>query len=220
MKTLNQDEVDALNRVAQDVDITIDSKFSFLSDNLSQNLKSLTPIFVGLYFKSVNHDPRNKDWKNKDRVFALNNYSNIVKNIVKLHAGYGDFNNLEEYLLEYDFVKVENTIAEAIGHAIASRDLEDRHERYYYVVCSELDLINNLSQLDFIIKNKLKKIVILAYTGTDREDINKENKLNGRLINLGFDTLLLSIKDPSNVYDAITYAKKLDKPTIILSNIN
>lgn len=220
MKTLRQEEIDVLNTIVEDVNITIDGKFLNISKDLSENLKSLTPIFVALYFKSLKHDPSNKDWKNKDKVFALNNYANLVKNLVEIHSGYGDFNKLEEYLDENNFDKVENSLAEAIGHYIVSRDLEDKHDKHYYVICSELDLLNDVNLLEFILKNKMKKVVIIAYTGLGKEEVAKENKLNGRLINLGFDTLVISATSPEYVCDAIAYSKKLDKPSIILANIN
>lgn len=220
MKTLTQIEKEALNRVKEDVDITIDNNFSSFPKEVSRNLKSLSSIFVGLYFKSINHEPKNPKWKNRDYVFPINNYASIMKSIVKVHAGYDDFVNLYNYLKKYPFSKIENTFGEAIGYYTSARDIKDKHERYYYIVVSELDLLNNFSALEFIQKNNMKKIIIIAYTKTDHKEINKENKLNGKLINLGFDTLVIDGSLPSSVCEAIAYAKNLNKPSIILANIN
>ncbi|MDQ1282156.1 MAG: hypothetical protein QG630_507, partial [Patescibacteria group bacterium] len=47
MKTLNEDELDALNRIMQDVNITIESNFS--TSPSSKAFTSLTPILISLY---------------------------------------------------------------------------------------------------------------------------------------------------------------------------
>lgn len=219
MKNLSQDEIEALNRVKDDVDITIESKFKDFDDIVKKNLKSLTSIFVALLFKSLNHNPGNENWKNRDYIFPINNYANIVENIVKVHAGYGEFSNIENYLREYHFNKVENTFGDAIGHYSLSRDIGDNHQRFYYIITSGLDLLNNISALEYILKNKMKRIIIIAYTDTDFESVTKENKLSGRLLNLGFDTLVINGGSPEYICDSIVYAKKLNKPAVILANI-
>jgi transketolase N-terminal domain/subunit len=220
MKTLSEEEIEALNRVVDDVNISIDSNFASLGIEFSRNLRSLTPILAGLYFKSLNHDPKNKLWKNRDQVFCLNNYSNIVKNIVEVHAGYTDFNDLTKYLIDNNFNERGNTLSEAMGDYIVARDMNDRHPKYYFIILSELDILSNFSSLEFILKNKMNRIILIAYTKSSNEAINKENKLNGKLINLGFDTLVINAGSVVSVCDAITYAKKLEKSSVILANIN
>ena len=64
---------------------------------------------------------------------------------------------------------------------------------------------------------KYDRIIIIVYTREDKININKENKLNGKLIKMGIDTLIISRK-VENVCDAIIYAKRLEKPTIILAS--
>ncbi len=220
MKTLTKDEKDALELVRQDVDITIENVFSSFGEKALKNLKNLSGIFVGLYFKALNHDPKTPTWKNKDDVFSTNNYANIVESVVKVHAGYEDFSNLQNYITKHTFLKVENTFGEAIGYYTAARDSGDNHERFYYVVVSELDLLNNFGALEFIQKNNMRRIIIIAYTKSSNTEISKENKLNGKLINLGFDTLVINGLSPASVCEAVYYAKDLKKPTVILANIN
>lgn len=220
MKTLTKDEKEALGLVQQDVEITIDNVFSSFGEKALKNLKSLSGIFVALYFKIINHDPKTPNWKNKDDVFSTNNYANIVESVVKVHAGYEEFSNLKSYITKHTFLKVENTFGEAIGHYTAARDSGDRHERFYYLVVSELDLLNNFSALEFIQKNNMRRIIIISYTKSSNTEINKENKLNGKLINLGFDTLVVNGLSPASVCEAVYYAKDLKKPTIILANVN
>lgn len=220
MKVITPDEIEALNRIREDVSITINDKFTDFEESVKTNLTSLISIFVGLYFRSLNHDPKNPGWRNADYVFSTNNYTNIVKNIVKVHAGYEDFNKLESFLKRNTFPVSENTFGDAIGYYVVDRDLPDQHQRFYYVIVSDLDLLNNMSALEFIIKNNMRRIIIIAYTKKEQEIINKENKLNGRLINLGFDTLVINGTSPSNICDAINYAKRLNKPSLILANIN
>lgn len=220
MKTLTKDEKEALSLVQQDVEITIGNVFSSFGEKALKNLKSLSGIFVALYFKIINHDPKTPNWKNKDDVFSTNNYANIVESVVKVHAGYEEFSNLKSYITKHTFLKVENTFGEAIGYYTAARDSGDRHERFYYLVVSELDLLNNFSALEFIQKNNMRRIIIISYTKSSNTEINKENKLNGKLINLGFDTLVVNGLSPASVCEAVYYAKDLKKPTIILANVN
>lgn len=220
MKTLTINEIEALERVKEDVDITIDSKFESFPAVVRRNLKSIAPIFVALYFKVLNHDPKNKDWKNRDYVFPVDNYASIVKNIVKAHAGYINFQEIEKYLKENSFNNIENSLGEALGYYISAKDLQDRHERHYFIVLSELDLINSFSSLEYILKNNFKRIIIIAYTDADHAHVSKENKLNGRLINMGFDTLVINGDKLEYVCDAVAYAKRLDKPSVILANVN
>jgi len=220
MKTLTKDEKEALSLVQQDVEITIDNVFSSFGEKALKNLKSLSGIFVALYFKIINHDPKTPNWKNKDDVFSTNNYANIAESVVKVHVGYEEFSNLRSYITKHTFLKVENTFGEAIGYYTAARDSGDRHERFYYLVVSELDLLNNFSALEFIQKNNMRRIIIISYTKSSNTEINKENKLNGKLINLGFDTLVVNGLSPASVCEAVYYAKDLKKPTIILANVN
>ena len=218
MKTLNEDELDALNRIMQDVNITIESNFS-VSDQ-SKSFTSLTAILVALYFKIKSHDPKNRSWKNRDIVFPLNEQVNIVKNIVEIHGDYAPFTEIKNYLKERDIKKVENSLGEAIGHYLAQKDLEDNHKKYFFTIMNEKDLLNNFSSLEYIAKNKLKRIISLVYTKASSKELNRENKINARLISLGFDTLVINGDSISSVCDAFIYAKKLDKPTVILANLN
>ena len=218
MKTLNEDELDALNRIMQDVNITIESNFS-VSDQ-SKSFTSLTAILVALYFKIMSHDSKNRSWKNRDIVFPLNEQVNIVKNIVEIHGDYAPFTEIKNYLKERDFQKVENSLGEAIGHYLAQKDLEDNHKKYFFTIMNEKDLLNNFSSLEYIAKNKLKRIISLVYTKASSKELNRENKINARLISLGFDTLVINGDSISSVCDAFIYAKKLDKPTVILANLN
>lgn len=218
MKTLNEDELDALNRIMQDVNITIESNFS--ASPSSKAFTSLSPILVSLYFKIMSHDSKNKSWKNRDIVFSLNEDVNTVKNIVEIHGDYAPFDEIKNYLIEHNFQKVENTLGEAIGYYLAQKDSEDNHKKYFFAIMSEKDLLNNFSSLEYIAKNKLKRIVSIVYTKASSKELNRENKINGRLISLGFDTLVISGDSISSICDAYVYAKKLEKPTIILANLN
>lgn len=218
MKTLNEDELDILNRIIQDVNVTIESNFSI--SPFSKSLTSLTPILVSLYFKIMSHDPKNRSWKNRDIVFPLNENINIVKNIVEIHSDYANFTEVKKYLQDRDFQKVENSLGEAIGHYVVQKDKGDNHNKYFFVIMNEKDLLNNFSSLEYIAKNKLKRIISLVYTKSSSKDLNRENKINGRLMSIGFDTLVISGDSVSSVCDAYVYAKKLDKPTVILANLN
>lgn len=220
MKTLTQSESEALIRVKEDVEITIDSKFQDFESIVKHNLKSLSSIMVGLFFKSLNHNPKNPNWKNRDLIFFTNNYSNLTGNIVKVHAGYTEFKDLENYLKENSFLKSENTFGDAIGHYVVARESNLNHERFFFIIVSALDLLNNISALEFILKNNMRRVIIIAYTSKQEEAVNKENKLNGRLINLGFDTLVVDGLSPVSICEAIIYAKKIEKPSVILANLN
>lgn len=218
MKTLNKDELDALNRIIQDINITIDNNFSTSTDSI--DFISLVPILVSLYFKLMSHDPKNKDWKNRDIIFPLNEQVNTVKNIVEIHADYAPLTQIKNYLREYNFEKVDNSLGEAIGHYLAQIDLKDNHKKYFFAIMNEKDLSHNLSSIEYIAKNKLKRIISLVYTKTSNKELNRENKINGRLISLGFDTLVINGNSISSICDAFIYAKKIEKPTIILANLN
>lgn len=220
MKSLTSNEVDGLNRIREDVNITLEGNFSSFGTEFTQNLVSLSSVFVSLYFKILNHHPGNKDWKNRDRVFATNNFSNIVKNVTKIHAGYDDFTNLEKYLKENDFLKVESSFAEGIGNYLSDQDIKDNHQKFYFIIASERDIFSSFSSLEYIVKNKLNNIVTILYTKSSKEEVNKESRLNAKLIAIGLDTLVINGDSIVSLCDAIVYAKKLNKPTIILANVN
>ena len=218
MKTLNEDELDALNRIMQDVNITIESNFS--NSSHARSFSHLSPILASLYFKIMSHDPKNKSWKNRDVIFSLNEEVNTVKNIVEIHGDYAPFTDIKNYLEEHNFQKSENTLSEAIGYYLAQKDMEDNHKKYFFAIMSEKDLLNNFSSLEYIAKNKLKRIISVVYTRSSSKELNRENKINGRLISLGFDTLVINGDSISSICDAFAFAKKIDKPTIILANLN
>lgn len=61
MKALTQNEIEALERVKEDVNMTISKEFADFPELVRNNLRALSTIFVALYFKSLNHDPKNQN---------------------------------------------------------------------------------------------------------------------------------------------------------------
>ena len=220
MNKITQNEKTTLENIILDVNTTIANTFSkhkFIDLNI---LKSITPILVQLYFKSLNHHPKDLFWKNRDRVYAINNFVNLVKRVVEVHSDYTPYYNLEKYLLENPFPKKENSFAIAIGDYLSQKEIEEKHNVYFYPISSEFDIFQNLHSLEYISVNKIYHIIPIIYTHKKNEFINKENKLNGKLIHLGFDTLIIDGGKIGSLCDAISLAKDLKKPTIILINTN
>jgi len=116
----------------------------------------------------------------------------------------------------------------------------------FYILIDQSEIINNYhtSQLEFIIKNNYSEILILVFVRpilvahfskinqagshsslnfyqreSDKPAI-QDHKLNAKLNSLGFDVLVTDGSDMIAIERAINYAKNLQKPTVILLNIN
>src|SRR5690606_36460161 len=48
----------------------------------------MTDIFTVLYFHIANHDPKNPEWANRDRIILSNGHITPVRYATMAHAGY------------------------------------------------------------------------------------------------------------------------------------
>jgi len=168
----------------------------------------------------------------------MNNFLNILKNVLEVHLGYEKFENIQTYLKENTFLKSKNSFYEAINLLETQKDVN----KTFFVLIDQDEIINNnyTNDLEYIAKNKLDKIltfvfvrplIVEDFSKISQSGINfyqkefdkpllQDHKLNQKLNSIGFDVLVIEGSDMTAINESVIYAKNLMKPTVILININ
>jgi len=150
------------------------------------------------------------------------------------------------YLTSYNSLDEAMDLAELARATKKAKEFNQVPDKTFYILIDQSEIINNYytSQLEFIIKNNYSEILILVFvrpilvthfskinqTGSHsslnfyQKELDKpaiqDHKLNAKLNSLGFDVLVIDGSDMIAIDKAMTYAKNLQKPTVILLNIN
>jgi len=235
-------EQENLAILLQDVSLTIEKYFSNFDKEAKQRLESLLPFFIIFYFKILKHDPKNKDWEHTDEVCVLNNLFHILKNILEVHTGYISFEKILEYLKNNSFSKSRNSLFEMVCLLEIEREKNKNHTKNFYVLLEEKDIIENniINELEYISKNNFSEIIFFVvikseivqtqgsasqsginfYFARESKPIIKDNKLNQKINNLGYETILINANDMKAIDQAVICAKDLKKPSMIFLNIS
>ena len=57
----------------------------------------MADIFAALYFQILNHDPKNPDWSERDRLILSNGHICPVRYVTMAHAGYFPISELKTF---------------------------------------------------------------------------------------------------------------------------
>ena len=88
MADLTDKEMQALEKQALDIRITIIEMLTASGSGHTAGPLGMTDIFTVLYFHVLKHDPKNPDWEGRDRLILSNGHIVPVRYATMAHAGY------------------------------------------------------------------------------------------------------------------------------------
>jgi len=147
----------------------------------------MADIFTTLYFHSLRHDPKNPEWKERDRVVLSNGHICPVLYATMAHSGYFPIEELKtlrkfgsrlqghphrEYLpfLETSSGPLGEGLGQAIGMALADRiDFGEKCDRFIYCFLGdgELNEGSNWEAMMLAGKERLRNLIVVV----DRNNI-------------------------------------------------
>lgn len=199
----------------------------------------MADIFTSFYFHILNHDPKNPNWEDRDRLVLSNGHICPVQYATMALAGYFPIEELKTLRkinsrlqghphrtslpgLETTSGPLGEGLSEAIGIALA-RNLD---KKSYYVYCltsdGEHEEGNTWEAVMFAAKNKLNLIQVIDrnYIQIDgnTEDIMPLDSLKEKYQSFNWNVIEIQGNDIKSFIEAVNTAKMvLDKPTIIIA---
>jgi len=201
----------------------------------------MADIFSALYFHVLDHDPKNPDWADRDRLILSNGHICPVRYAAMARAGYFPVEELltlrkiNSRLQGHPHRKVlpgvETTsgplgsgLSQAIGVALAGK-LDDKKYRVFCAMSDgELQEGNTWEALMFAGKNKLNNLVAIIDRNNiqidgNTEDIMSLEPLKEKLESFKFHVIEIDGHNIEQFIDAVNEAKVIhEKPTVIIAH--
>lgn len=201
----------------------------------------MADIFTALYFEILNHDPKNPDWEERDRLFLSNGHICPVRYAAMAHAGYFPISELmtlrrlgsrlQGHPERLRLPGVETTsgplgsgLAQAAGYAYATR-MDNKRFRIY-CICSdgEHDAGNHWEAVLFAGKNNLNNLTAIVDRNNIQidghtEDVMPLEPLDKKYEAFNWHVLHVDGHNIEEVIDACNHAKAVyENPTVIIAH--
>ena len=201
----------------------------------------IAEIFTTLYFAVMNHDPKNPNWEERDRLVVSNGHVCPAQYAAMAHSGYFPLSKLKTYSKLNSPLQghpererlpgIETTsgplgcgLAQAAGMAYASRMDEARFRVFCIASDGEHDEGNHWEAVLFAAKNKLANLTLIV----DRNNIQIEGftedtmplePLKEKYEAFNWHVLDIDGHNCEEIVDAINHARAVyEKPTVIIAH--
>lgn len=204
----------------------------------------MAEIFTVLYFHTLNHDPKNPTWPERDRVVLSNGHICPILYASMAHAGYFPVEELKtlrkfgsrlqghphrEWLpmLETSSGPLGSGLSQAVGMALADRmDFGPAHPRRIYCLTSdgEHDAGNTWEAVLLAGKERLHNLVCIVDRNNIQidgytEDILPLEPFANKYITFGWHVIEIDGHDIGEIIRAFEQAKTVfEKPTVIIAH--
>lgn len=201
----------------------------------------MADVFTALYSHILNHDPKNPEWEERDRLFLSNGHICPVRYAAMAHAGYFPIkelmtlrklgSRLQGHPERTKLPGVETTsgplgsgLAQASGYAYASR--MDQRKFQIYCICSdgEHDAGNHWEAVLFAGKYKLSNLTAIVDRNNIQidghtEDVMPLEPLEDKYKAFNWHVLHIDGHNFQEIIDACEHAKAVyEKPTVIVAH--
>lgn len=201
----------------------------------------MADIFSALYFHILNHDPKNPNWDNRDRLILSNGHICPVRYVAMALSGYFDIeelntlrkinSRLQGHPHRTALPGTETTsgplgegISQGIGIALAAK--LDRKKYHIYVVASdgEHEEGNTWEAVMFAGKNKLNNLTLIIDRNNIQidgftEDIMPLEPLKAKYEAFNWDVIEVDGNNIKAFVDAIGQARAIyEKPAVIIAH--
>lgn len=201
----------------------------------------MADIFTAMYFHILNHDPKNPDWPERDRLILSNGHIVPVRYAAMAHAGYFPLDELKTLRkfgsrlqghpewnrlvgLETTSGPLGSGLAQAAGIAIGLR-MDNKPNRVYCVMSDgELDEGNSWEAIMFAGNQKLHNLTAII----DRNNIQIDGMteyvaplepLADKWRAFNWHVIEIDGHNFQEIVDAVNQAKSIyEKPTVIIAH--
>lgn len=201
----------------------------------------MADIFVAFYFHILNHDPKNPDWAERDRLFLSNGHIAPVRYAAMAHAGYFPLEELKtlrkfgsrlqghperERLpgLETTSGPLGSGLGQAAGYAYAARIDGKKFRTYCFMSDGEHDSGVLWEAVMFAGKNRLSNLTGLIDRNNIQidgmtEDVMPLENLRAKYEAFNWHVLEINGHDFEEIVNAAEESKAIyEKPTIIIAH--
>jgi len=201
----------------------------------------MADVFTAFYFNILNHNPKNPDWQDRDRLILSNGHIVPIRYVAMAHAGYFPKkelstlrklgSRLQGHPERTKLPGVETTsgplgsgLAQAAGYAYAARMDNKKFRIYCFCSDGEHDAGNHWEAVLFAGKYKLSNLTVVidrnniqidGYT----EDIMPLEPLADKYKAFNWHVLHIDGHNMKEIIDAVNHAKAVyEKPTVIIAH--
>ncbi len=201
----------------------------------------MADIFTALYFHVLNHDPKNPDWPDRDRLILSNGHICPVRYVTMAHAGYFPIeelktlrklnSRLQGHPHRTSLPGVETTsgplgsgLSQSCGVALAARLDKKKHRVYCLMSDGEHDAGNTWEAAMFAGKNRLSNLTAVMDRNNIQIDGNTENimplePLRAKYESFNWHVIDVDGHNIEQFVAAVNEAKAIyEKPTMIIAH--
>jgi len=238
---MNDDQVLHLQKQANDIRISIIDMLEDAGSGHTAGPLGMTDIFTAFYFHILNHDPKNPDWEDRDRLILSNGHIVPVRYATMAHAGYFPLeelstlrkfgSRLQGHPERHKLPGVENTsgplgtgLGQAAGMALSLR-MDSKPQRAYCLTGDgELNCGNIWESAMFAAHHKLSNLTAVVDRNNIQingftENVMKLEDLRAKWESFGWHVIEVDGHNIPAFVDAVNQARAIqEKPTCIIAH--
>lgn len=241
MSHLHEENIKSLEETANKIRESIIEMLTEAGSGHSAGPLGMADVLTAFYFHILNHDPKNPDWPERDRLILSNGHICPVRYAAMAHAGYFPVkelmtlrkinSRLQGHPHRTALPGVETTsgplgsgLSQAAGVALAAKLDNKKHRVYCFMSDGEQDAGNTWEAAMFIGKNRLSNLTALI----DRNNIQIDGytekimplePLKEKYEAFGWHVLEVDGHNFEEIVDAVNMAKAIhEEPTVIIAH--
>ncbi|MDP3991760.1 MAG: transketolase [Candidatus Colwellbacteria bacterium] len=241
MSHLHEEKIEFLEEKANKIRESIIKMLTEAGSGHSAGPLGMADVFTAFYFHILNHDPKNPDWPERDRLILSNGHICPVRYATMGEAGYFP---LEELLtlrkinsrlqghphrgalpgVETTSGPLGSGLSQAAGVALAAKLDNEKYRVYCFMSDGEQDAGNTWEAAMFISKNRLSNLTALIDRNNIQIDGYTENimplePLKEKYESFGWHVLEIDGHNFEEIVDAVNEAKAIhEEPTVIIAH--
>lgn len=241
MPALHDEKIKELEELALQIRETIITTLLEAGSGHSAGPLGMTDVFTAFYFHILNHDPKNPNWEDRDRLILSNGHICPVRYVTMAYAGYFPKeelktlrkinSRLQGHPHRSSLPGVETTsgplgsgLAQAVGVALVAKLDNKKYRTYCFMSDGEQDAGNTWEAAMFAGKNKLSNLTALIDRNNIQIDGFTENTmplepLKEKYESFGWHVIEIDGHNFEEIADAVNEAKAIyEKPTVIIAH--
>ena len=241
MSHLHEDKIKFLEEKANEIRQSIVEMLVEAGSGHTAGPLGMADIFTAFYFHILNHDPRNTDWPERDRLILSNGHICPVRYAAMAHAGYfglGELKTLRKFGTRLQghphrtaLPGVETTsgplgsgLGQAAGIAYGARMDKKKFQVYCFMSDGEQEAGNTWEAAMFAGKNKLQNLTALIDRNNIQidgmtEDIMPLEPLRDKYEAFNWHVLEIDGHNFEEIVGAVEEARAIyEKPVVIIAH--
>src|SRR3990167_370619 len=241
MSHLHEDKIKELELKANEIRQSIIEMLVEAGSGHTAGPLGMADVFTAFYFHILNHDPKNPDWEERDRLILYNGHICPVRYAAMAHAGYFPVSELKTLRklgtrlqghphrgslpgIETISGPLGSGLGQAAGYAYGAKMDGQKFKVYCFISDGEQDAGNTWEAAMFAGANKLSNLTALIDRNNIQingmtEDVMPLENLRAKYEAFGWHVLETDGHNINAIISAVEQAKAIyEKPTLILAH--